>query len=250
VDLAKSIIGLRAMIRFSTKKLLFNRRWMVVALIALLVGAVMGYAALEGEDDIGIGVAYLDLLVLSFLLPIMSMIYGASMIRSEIDDRSITQVITSPVDRRVAYMGYYLSLIGVLALMMVTVNAVGWGSYFGLIGIDGEAMRVLLSISAVLTIGSVVYSSLFLVMGVALKQPVYLGLLYAFVWEGFVGSLPGAVGEYTIRHHLRVIASEWVNHADLANVPGDPLGSSIVLLAVTAVLLTAGMWAFREKEVP
>jgi ABC-type transport system involved in multi-copper enzyme maturation permease subunit len=241
VDLAKSIIGMMAMIRFSTKKLLFNRRWMVVALIALLVGTVMGYAALEGEDDVGTGVAYLDLLVLSFLLPIMSMIYGASMIRSEIDDRSITQVITSPVDRRITYLGYYISLI---------VNAVGWGSYFGLIGIGGEAMEVLISISAVLAIGSVVYSSLYLVMGVALKQPIYLGLLYAFVWEGFVGSLPGAVGEYTIRHHLRVIASEWVDHADLADVPGDPLGSSIVLLVVTVVLLVAGMWAFREKEVP
>jgi ABC-type transport system involved in multi-copper enzyme maturation permease subunit len=250
MDTTLNMIGLKAMLTYSIKKLLTNRRWMIILLLAALVGIVMGYSSSLNTDGLNQGSNLLNLLVLSFMLPIMAMIFGASMIRNEIDDRSITQVITSPVDRRVSYMGYYISLIIVLAVSLLVVTIIGWTGYYLVSGMSGDAVGLLIAYLAVLMVGAMVYSSLFLVMGVVLKQPIYLGLIYAFVWEGFIGSLPGAVGNFTIMHQLRVIASSQIHYGSISEFSGDAGVSLISLLVLTSVLLMLGAYAFREKQVP
>jgi len=250
MELRSDLASLRALISFSSKKLLLNRRWVIVALMAGLVALVMLYVASEGSGTIEEGSTLINTLVLSFLLPIMSLIYGASMIRNEIDDRSITQVVTSPMDRRMSYVGYYVSLSLVLIVMLVLIEAVGWLSFFLTTNVDQEALELLLSYALVLTIGAFVYSSLFLALGVVLKQPIYLGLLYAFVWEGFVGSLPGAIGQYTIMYYLKVIGAELIPYGNITEFTGDAIISAVVLAGLTIILLALGAWAFREKEMP
>jgi ABC-2 type transport system permease protein len=250
VDLELNMVGLRAMLVYSIKKLLTNRRWIVILLLAVLVGVVMGYSASLTSNALDQGSDLLNLLVLSFMLPIMAMIFGASMIRNEIDDRSITQVITSPVDRRISYLGYYLALITVLGLSLFVVATVGWSGYYLVSGISGNAAGLLIGYLVVILFGAIVYSSLFLVMGVVLRQPIYLGLIYAFVWEGYVGTLPGVVGSLTIMHQLRVIASSLISYGSISGFAGDVAASLVSLLVLTAVLLFLGAYAFREKQVP
>jgi ABC-type transport system involved in multi-copper enzyme maturation permease subunit len=250
MDVAMNMTGLRAMVTFSIKKLLTNRRWLIILLLAALVGVVMGYTASLGGNALEQGSNLLNLLVLSFILPIMAMIFGASMIRNEIDDRSITQVITSPVDRRVSYLGYYLALIVVLAMSLVVIAVVGWTGYFLVSGLTGDAMGLLFEYMAVLLLGTLVYSSLFLVMGVVLKQPIYLGLIYAFIWEGFIGTFPGAIGNFTIMHQLRVIASSQIQYGNIVEFSGDSGVSLLSLFVVTGLLLVLGAFAFRKKQVP
>jgi ABC-2 type transport system permease protein len=250
MDISLNMAGIKAMFRYSSKKLLLNHRWIVVALVSLLVALVMGYSATQSKGGLVDGNNLLDMLVLSLLLPIMSMVYGASMIRNELDDRSVTSVITSPIDRRVSYLGYYLALITVLALIMLIITVVGWSSYFFLTRVDSGAANLLIVYSSVLIFGAVIYSSLFLAMGAVLKQPIYLGLLYAFVWEGFIGSVPGAIGDFTIRHQLRVISSSMIDDKAITNVSGDLTASVLMLIGVAAFLLIAGAFVFREMEVP
>jgi len=250
MELNYDLIGIRSLFSFSSKKLLLNRRWAIVALMAGLVAVVMMYVASEGNGTIDEGSTLINALILSFLLPIMSLIYGASMIRNEIDDRSITQVITSPMDRRASYLGYYLSLTAVLIVMLVVIELVGWASYFLTIGVDQEALQLLLSYALVLTIGAFVYSSFFLALGVFFRQPIYLGLLYAFVWEGFVGSLPGAIGQLTISYYLKVIGASLIPYGSISEVSGDPVIAALILTALTIFLFAIGAFGFREKEVP
>jgi ABC-type transport system involved in multi-copper enzyme maturation permease subunit len=244
------LIGFRTMLKFFTRKLLLNRRWLVVLLLAAFLAAVMGYAATLSPSGLYYGSDLMGTLMLSFLLPIMALIYGASMIRNEMDDRSITTVITSPLDRRVSYLGYYFSLTVVLTIMLLLVQLVGWLAYFLVAGMGGEAVGLLLAYSALLVIGSFVYSSLFLTMGVLLKQPIYLGLIYAFVWEGYIGSVPGVISDYTIMHQLKVIGSQLVSQGPITSVSGDVAASSLVLAVLTVVLVVIGAFSFRDKELP
>ena len=250
MSVATNVLGLRSIMRYSSKRLLLNRRWTIVAMVTSLVALVMGYAAVQG-DDLGMGgSALINLLVLSFLLPVLSMIYGASLIRNDMDDRSITPVITAPLDRRTSYLGYYITLVLVVALILLLVNLAGWSSYFLLTSVDGDALNILLSYSAVLLIGAVVYSSLFLMLGAVLKQPMYVGLIYAFVWEGFIGALPGAISNYTLMHQLKIIATSLLNDGSTIGVAGDAVWSFVALMLVTVLLLAMGATAFREAEVP
>ena len=250
MDITLNMTGLRAMVTYSIKKLLTNRRWLIILLLAALVGLVMGYSASLGGIALEQGSNLLNLLVLSFVLPIMAMIFGASMIRNEIDDRSITQVITSPIDRRISYLGYYLALIVVLAMSLVVITAVGWAGYYLVSGLTGDAVGLLFAYLAVLMLGTMVYSSFFLVMGVVLKQPIYLGLIYAFIWEGFIGTFPGAIGNFTIMHQLRVIASSQIHYGSITGFSGDAGVSLISLIVFTGFLLLLGAFAFRQKQVP
>lgn len=249
MKLDASLIGLRTMVRFSIRKLLLHRRWAIVLVLTLLVAAVMGYIATQSDADVSTASDMMNLLMLTFLLPVLALIYGASMIRNEIDDRSIIQVITSPLDRKVSYLGYYLSLALVLSILLSIITAIGGICFFTANGWSDGATELILAFILVQVIGAIAYSALFLAMGVALKQPIYLGLIYVFVWEGYVGSVPGAIGEYTIRHQLQVIASGLVHEGSIASIGGDGGSASIIVIALSIVFVALGAFHFQDKEV-
>jgi hypothetical protein len=80
-----------------------------------------------------------------------------------------------------------------------------------------------------------------------MKQPIYLGLIYIFIWEGFVASIPGSIGKLTIRHQLQVVGSELTEFGYWAS--GDWAVSILALLAVTVALVLIGAFVFRQEEV-
>jgi len=137
----------------------------------------------------------------------------------------------------------------VLSILLSIITAVGGTCFFLMNGWSDGATELILAFIAVQVIGAIAYSALFLVMGVALKQPIYLGLIYVFVWEGYVGSVPGAIGEYTIRHQLQVIASGLVQDGSIATIGGDGGVAAMVLIALSVVFVAIGAFLFQDKEV-
>jgi ABC-2 type transport system permease protein len=239
-----------AIFKYATRKILFNRRWIFTLLLAVLVAGIMGYAGSLGMDA-GDGATIMDVLILSFIMPVISMIHGASLIRNEIDDKSITQVITAPLDRRIAYLGYYAALACSLSLTILLINLVGWLAFFPQVGLDGSSLEILAAMSVMSVLGALVYSALFLAAGAILAKPVFFGLFYAFVWETFVGSIPGAISHYTVKHFVRSIGANWLEIGDMAFYDGASIGVALaVLIGLTAFLLILGASVFREKEYP
>lgn len=242
---------LLAIIKYSLRKILFNRRWVIILLLALLVGVIMGYAATLDIDALDGGASLMDLLILSFLMPIISMIYGASLIRNEIEDRSITQVITAPLNRTISYLGYYISLAVSLSIIMLLMNLVGWLAFFMQKGIDAESVRILVIMSGVSVIGTLVYSALFLAIGVIFSKPVFFGLFYAFVWESFIGSIPGSIGKVTVKHFVRSLGAGWLEYGDIGAYDGTGVGVSLLVLGIIATaMMILGAILFRQKEFP
>ena len=251
MDLNAYISGILAIFKYSTRKILFNRRWMLSLVIMLLVGAIMGYAGSQNMDALDGGSSLMDLLILSFIMPIICMICGSSLIRNEIDDKSITQVITAPLDRAVSYFGYYLSLAVSLSLIMLLINLVGWLAFFSQQGINSDSFTILAAMSGLSIIGALVYSALFLASGVIFKRPVYFGLFFAFIWEGFIGSIPGAISSYTLKHFIRSIGAGWVDYGHINVYAGASTGTAVgVLIGITITCLVFGAIVFREKEYP
>jgi len=241
--------GLWTVAAFSARKLLMNRRWMLVLLLGVLVASVMGYAATEDGADMDFASDLMAMLLLAFLLPVLSLIYGASMIRNEMDDRSIVQVITAPLDRRISYLGYYIGLVMVLCLLITAVTAVGGLAFLMFSPERDGGVQLVLTFIVLQYLGVMIYSALFLLLGAMLRQPIYLGLFYIFIWEGFVASLPGSIGDLTIRHQLQSVASELTELGYFTSSSGDGAVAALVLIALTVVLVLAGAFLFREKEI-
>lgn len=256
VDVKANLIGMLAIVRYFTKKILFSRKAIITVLIALFIAAVTGYFASQNldaprEEELNGSTDLMDLLVLSFFMPIIAMIYGASIIRDEIEDKSITQILTSPTDRAFAYLGYYISLAISLSIVMVIIITVGFIPLLARMGIDGDSLGIYANVCVLSIIGALVYSSLFLFISLPMKRPLYFGLFYAFIWEGFIGSLGGKIQEVAIKHYIRSIGSDWFSHGGITDYSASSAAySSQVLVGVTFTFLLLGVILFNMKEFP
>jgi ABC-2 type transport system permease protein len=250
MDLKRVLVGIFALTFFSTKKLLFGKKVIITLLVALFVAAVMGYAGSQSNDPLDDGTDLMDTLILFFFMPVMAMIFGSSLIRDEIDDKSITHVATAPLDRAFSYVGYYLPLAIVVSVSMVAISSVGMLAFFGQHGFGSDFLEIYLAFIALVVIGSFVYSSLFLAISTLFTKPVLVGLFYAFIWEGYVGSLPGAIQKASVKHYLRSLGSGWVDFGDISrwDQASSIWGSAALLLGLTVFLLVLGAYLFREKE--
>lgn len=247
----KDITALMALMKYSIKKILFSRKVVIAVLITLFIAGVMGYVSTQDVEKLDTGADLFDLLILFFFLPVISMIYGSSVIRDEIEDRSITQVLVSPLNKATAYLGYFLSLVISLILIITVMTISGFLIYFGNLGIDGEAVDILLNILVLNAVGVFVYSSLFLMVSVITDKSIYFGLFYAFIWEGFIGSIPGAIRKFAIKHYVRSIGSEWLEHGSITTYDATGVGTAAqVIIIITLSLLILGALLFRYKEFP
>lgn len=250
MDLMIAFTGVFALARHSFKKLVFSRKAVITLLVTAFVAVVMGYAGSQEGGTLADGTDLLDALILFFFMPVMAMIFGSSLIRDEIDDKSITHVATSPLDRAFSYVGYYIPLASAVALSMVVVNTGGFLAFFAQNEMGPQALEVYLEFSLLIVIGSFVYSALFLAVSVAFKKPVFFGLFYAFIWEGFIGSLPGAIQKVSVKHYLRSVGSDWVDYGMISSFEeaSGPAASGFALLALLLLFVAVGAYIFREME--
>lgn len=250
MNLKTTLTGILALTLHNLRKLLLSRKAIITVLVALFIATVMGYAGTQDVDPLPEGTDLMDVLILFFFMPVMAMIFGSSLVRDEIDDKSITHVATAPLDRAFSYVGYYLPLSAAVAVSMILVSAAGFLAFFLQQGVGSEAIEIYLEFTVLVVIGSFVYSSLFLAVSVLFKKPIFFGLFYAFIWEGFIGSIPGAIGKASIKHYLRSIGSGWIEYGDISGFnDASSIGSSaLILLVLTVFFLIVGAYLFREKE--
>src|SRR4030042_4838165 len=154
MDLKSVLVAIFALTFHSTKQLRFGKKASITILVALFVAAVMGYAGSQSHDPLDDGINLMDTLILFFFMPVMAMIFGSSLIRDEIDDKSITHVATAPLDRAFSYVGYYLPLGIAVALSMWAISYGGMLAFFGQQGFGSEVLEIYLEFIALVVIGS------------------------------------------------------------------------------------------------
>jgi len=250
LPLRDQLNGLLTIIVYTFRKVILSRRIIITLLIAAFVSVVALFVAGQDVDRLDEGSNLLDNLILFFFMPVLAMIYGSSLLRDEMDDRSITQVVTSPLDRLVIYTGYYLGLVVSVSAIMLIVLTAGFLSFFGRVGIDGDALSVFGSMAGLMVIGAFVYSALFMAVSVILERPIYFGLFYAFIWEAFIGTIPGKIGTLAIKHYIRSIGEEWIQSGAISTFKEATAvaDSAWVLFILTVILFVYGAYMFRTKE--
>jgi ABC-2 type transport system permease protein len=176
----------------------------------------------------------------------------------ELENRTITYLLTRPISRPAILVGRWLASATVLvALFAVSAALLGWVAvgfpppsnekYLIPAGLTGALVGA--SALAVFT-----YSALFSTLGVFFKQPMIVGLGYAFTIEGFLANLPGKNQALTIQYYVRCfLASQhpqaWAGVEDV--VPREPLDAAQSvrwLLGIALVALAVGALALRRKQ--
>jgi ABC-2 type transport system permease protein len=201
----------------SIGQMLWSRR---TIFLALVVGApvalailfrvldIMGFAGMrvgsrtvQGPTIFGV---FIWMLYLRFIVPVLGVFYGTSLIADEVEERTVTYLFTRPIPRGAVLVGKYLAYLVATALVVLpSVMLV----YFAVIPIGSGGLAgsfpALLTDLAMLGLGLAAYGSLFAWIGAQLKRPLVIGLIFAFGWEQIVMLIPGYLRRFTIAYYLQ-----------------------------------------------
>jgi ABC-type transport system involved in multi-copper enzyme maturation permease subunit len=179
----------------------------VLAIVARLVQAG-GIAPLRVNGvEVG-GPAIFGMMIwvlfLRFIVPVLGVFYGTSLIADEVDDKTITYLFTRPIRRGAVLLGKYLaylvctSLVVLPSVMIVYFLIVPFGQIAATFG-------ALVKDLGILALGLAVYGALFALIGAVLKRPLVIGLVFAFGWEQAALLMPGYLKRFTVAYYLQAL---------------------------------------------
>ncbi len=222
--------------------------------IPLLLVAALALARVA-SFDILLYEALMIPVFLQIVLIFVTLVDATALIREEIDDNTLPYLLTRPIPKpELAVAKYAGYLVAAFALLLPPV-LVSYGvteAYAGTgLGTDADVLAGFLAATA---LAAIAYGALFFFLSVALRKPLFVGLLIGFVWENIVGSLPGSVPKLSLIYYLKSVLKGTVGTAPLPGFTTDvsaPLAAAIlavfalVMLALAAFLFQA--MEFRQK---
>ncbi len=218
-------------------------------LLLLLVGVDVLGAVFSGQvAPFGYRSAYDQLAadaVFGFLLPFSALQVGTAVVRDEVESGTIGYLLMRPLTRGSILLSRFLGGVGVvmgLTTLALVLNALVMGQ-----APIGELPRVL----AAALLGAAAYTAVFCALGVVLKRPFVVGVLFLLFFELPVSRLPMVARAITIRsnvENLAGVAPETKTLGILMDVQVAPMTSFLVVTGVLAVAMALAVAVFERKE--
>jgi ABC-2 type transport system permease protein len=186
------------------------------------------------------------------LLPLVALLFGSALISDAVDSKTLTYFLTRPVSRLSIFLGEFMAyLVTVLTLtvpcvvLTYLVLCVGTpqGAGFGAADLVRDLGACALTLFT--------YGAVFALLGVSLKRPLIPGLLFLFVWEGFVANFPGDAPNYTLSAYARSLIRHRPSEEGLAELFSKffGVGESVLTLGIVGVIaLALAIWIFSRRE--
>ncbi len=234
-----------------------NRRSLVViALLCVPALLALVFVASEGTGQGENFVLNLFIqLVLPILLPLTALIFATSALGGEVEDRTLLYLTLKPVSRLTVIAAKLLAA----ALITTVLVEVALAATY-LIGAQGTFNTT--NLGAILLaglVGSLAYSSLFLLVGLWLpRRGLLVGFIYVLVWEGVLSQLSTGLATFSVRRYVEGALDANLGTSILTSLKADgftPVNiSGATSLIVLAVVLVSGAlvatWKLRQMELP
>ena len=231
---------------------------LAVGVRAVITLAARGLPMINGSPVTGAAIFGLMvwLLYIRFIVPVLGVFYGTSLIADEVDDKTITYLFTRPISRAAVLLGKFVAYLTCTTLLVLPSIVV---VYFVVVplggGSIGEAFPALLADLGMLLVGLISYGALFALVGTRLKRPLVIGLIFVFGWEPGVLLFPGYLKQATIAYYLQALVPQAMPTDDsivglfqvYMEMPSI-LASLSILAIVTAAALTLAASAVQNRE--
>jgi hypothetical protein len=198
------------------------------------------------------------LLYIRFIVPVLGVFYGTSLIADEVEDKTITYLFTRPISRASVLLGKYAAYLVCTALIVLPSVVV---VYFLIVpirgGSIGAAFPSLVADLAMLAVGLASYGALFGLVGARLKRPLVIGLVFAFGWEPAVLLFPGYLRRLTVAYYLQALVPHAMPDESavslllriVTEVPSVRVSVLVLALLTAAALWLAGRAVNRREYV-
>lgn len=198
---------------------------------------------------------------LLFLSPFVALFYGTSLIADEVENKTITYLLTRPVQKYIITFGKLLAYFLVAIIIVFPPTII---TYVMLINDNrmtldsSDILYLLIKQLGTTALSIIVYGSIFNFFGTRLKHPIVSGLLFAFGWEKIVLIVPGIVRNFSIVHY---IVSIFPNAMDInkefvmmgmrqmlqVNLSSTPF-SIMILFVITMIFWGLSIYTIYNKE--
>jgi len=184
---------------------------------------------------------------LRFIIPILGVFYGTSLIADEIEDKTITYLFTRPIRRSAVLVGKYIAYLACTTLVVLpSIMLV----YFLMVPFAqiGASFRALLVDLGLLALGLAAYGAVFALVGVVVKRPLVASLIFAFGWEQVALIIPGYLRRFTVMYYLQALVPHSklsdsvvaLLEAFITNPPSPLVSVASLLFAIVGSLALAG----------
>lgn len=215
-----TIIGLTTRALLGRKRVLMLLPMPIILIGLTLLGTTAPVSDAEWGPTVFTGLG------LSVILPLTALIVGSSALGLEIDDGTITHLITKPLPRS------EIVLSKLAVAWVVTWVATGIPLAVAALIAGSGTLAVGLVLGAAL--GALAYSALFLALSVMTKRPVAVGLVYIMLWENLLVSFVDGARVFSVRQHATALADSIGNTQliDSSVSVGTAVVMSVVFIAI------------------
>jgi ABC-2 type transport system permease protein len=255
----------------SLGEMLWSRRTIFMALvvgapvfIALVLRLLVGLGAPFFDEPRGGGLrmngpGMFGLIIwgmyLRFIVPVLGVFYGTSLMADEVEDKTITYLFTRPIPRGAVLVGKYIAYLACTVCVVLPSVVLVYLLIVPLKGSIGAAFPDLLKDLLLLGLGLAVYGAVFAFVGAKFKRPLLVGLIFVFGWEQASLAFPGYLKQFTVMYYLQAIVPHAMPSDGVVSMiqglfretPGLP-ASLFWLAVIWAIFLSWGARIVSRKE--
>jgi len=220
----------KGMIYITVRSILFDRKTLAVAAILLLLLAIpliwlhdppsdtndvtndpldpdsnAGSSTTDNNPEMEMFAGLTVMIYLQFIVLYVCFLYGTGLITSEVDDRTMTYLISRPIKRSeilvYKYLGYVFSIFIIFAIP-VTLNYLLFAQHEGSSGITDNLDVLWFALGAIF-IAVMTWGTLFMFMASVFKNPLMPGFLYCIFWETLLANMGGNMPKVTVTYQIR-----------------------------------------------
>ena len=200
--------------------------------LMIVVGWLVGLAGadqdLSGARLLRDGAAYADGFGLIIIVPIVSLVFGSSVLGEAREDGTLVYLWLRPMNRAPVAVG--AAAAAVTAALPLTVIPTVVGGWLAADRVAGS-VDLLWGAAAAAALGTAAYSSLFGLLGLLVRKPIIWGLGYVLLWEGLAVGL----GDFAARLSLRGYTRSVLSHLSGIDSGFDSYTTTTALVVLAAV---------------
>jgi ABC-2 type transport system permease protein len=259
------LAGAARVFDLSLGEMLWSRRTIFMALVVggpVLLAVVARIVQASGIAPLRVNGVRVDaasmfgmmiwVLFLRFIVPVLGVFYGTSLIADEVEDKTITYLFTRPVRRGAVLLGKYLAYLVCTTLVVLPGVMVVYFLLVPLREIPASFVWLLTDLG-LLAAGIATYGALFALVGALLKRPLVVGLVFAFGWEQLAMLMPGYLRRFTVAYYVQALVphampAEGGVASLLQTVFRETPSAPVAILVLALITVGSLMLAIRTVE--
>jgi ABC-type Na+ efflux pump permease subunit len=191
-------------------------------------------------------------LFLRFIVPVLGVFYGTSLIADEVEDKTLTYLFTRPIRRGSVLLGKYLAYLACTVFVVLPGVMLVYLLLVPFREIPASFVSLVTDLG-LLAAGIAAYGALFALVGAVLKRPLVVGLVFAFGWEQLAMIMPGYLRRFTVAYYLQALVPHAMPSeggvASLLQSVFSETPSAAVSILVLMLITVGSLWlAVRTVE--